>query len=80
MQNVFVLHIISMLSENLFFASCYKDILLLFKIILFNAYILLKIYYVFLWSFGGNELMSITVLGNWLFFSPLSISGEKNLK
>lgn len=80
MQNVFVLHIISTLSENLFFASCYKDILLLFKIILFNAYILLKIYYVFLWSFGGNELMSITVLGNWLFFSPLSISGEKNLK
>lgn len=80
MQNVFVLHIISTLSENLFFASCYKDILLLFKIILFNAYILLKIYYVFLWSFVGNELMSITVLGNWLFFSPLSISGEKNLK
>lgn len=80
MQNVFVLHIISMLSENLLFSSCYKDILLLFKIILFNAYILLKIYYVFLWSFGGNELMSITVLGNWLFFSPLSISGEKNLK
>lgn len=64
MQNVFVLHIISMLSENLLFSSCYKDILLLFKIILFNAYILLKIYYVFLWSFGGNELMSITVLGN----------------
>lgn len=80
MQNVFVLHIISMLSENLLFSSCYKDILLLFKIILFNAYILLKIYYVFLWSFVGNELMSITVLGNWLFFSPLSISGEKNLK